>query len=290
MPKFFVGGNWKLNGTRESVKALVETYNAGGDFPASAEVVVAPTALHIGYVQDHMRPDVQVCAQNISTDKGFGAMTGELSGELFKAWGVGWTLAGHSERRRRLQTRNLGHDEHAASVADKTAHALSVGLKVVVCIGETLQDREQGNTLAVCFAQLAAVKDKISTADWANIVIAYEPVWAIGTGVSASPGQAQEVHAALRRWLMTNMNLEIAEQTRIIYGGSVKPHTAPALIACDDIDGFLVGGCSLKADFMEIVRSVPAEWDAARRTALRKAAEASIQSINADGSKKARTE
>ena len=100
---FFVGGNWKLNGTRASVQQLVKTYNDGGDFPKNVEVVVAPTALHISYVQDNMRSDVQVSAQNISSDAGFGAMTGELSAELFKEWGVGWTLTGHSERRREYE-------------------------------------------------------------------------------------------------------------------------------------------------------------------------------------------
>lgn len=286
--RYFVGGNWKLNGTRESIKALVETYNSGGEFPASVEVVVAPTALHIGYVQEHMRKDVAVSAQNVSTDVGFGAMTGELTAELFKSWGVEWTLAGHSERRRRKQTRDLGHDEHEQSVAKKTAHSLSVGMKVILCIGETLSDREAGNTLQVCFSQLSAVKDMISIDDWKNIVVAYEPVWAIGTGVSATPAQAQEVHAALRRWLLTNLSDKVAADTRIIYGGSVKPANSAALIACDDIDGFLVGGCSLKADFMEIIRSCPDKWDAEKRTALGKRAAESIQSIGADGSKQAK--
>ena len=286
--RYFVGGNWKLNGTRASIEALVKTYNEGGDIPASVEVVVAPTALHIGYVQENMRKDVAVSAQNVSTDVGFGAMTGELTAELFREYGVGWTLAGHSERRRRKQTRDLGHDEHAQSVAKKTAHSLSVGLKVILCIGETLKDRESGKTLDVCFSQLAAVKDAISIEEWHNVVVAYEPVWAIGTGVSASPEQAQEVHAALRRWLLTNLSAEVASNTRIIYGGSVKPANSSALIACDDIDGFLVGGCSLKADFMEIIRSCPAEWDTARRTELGKRAAESIQAISADGSSAAK--
>ena len=220
--RYFVGGNWKLNGTRSSIEALVKTYNAGGDIPASVEVVVAPTALHIGYVQEHMRKDVAVSAQNASTDVGFGAMTGELTAELFHEWGVGWTIAGHSERRRRKQTRDLGHDEHAQSVAKKTAHSLSVGLKVILCIGETLSDRGIWEDAGRGFSQLAAVKDVISIEDWKNVVVAYEPVWAIGTGVSASPEQAQEVHAALRRWLLTNLSADVATETRIIYGGSVK--------------------------------------------------------------------
>ena len=207
-PGYFVGGNWKLNGTRESVEALVKTYNDGGAFPAAVQVMIAPTALHIGYVMDHVRADVLVGAQNISTDKGFGAFTGELSAELFKAYGVGWTLTGHSERRRRQQTRNKGHDEGASSVAEKTRHALNAGLSVVLCIGETLTDREEGRTLDVCFDQLQAVKDAIAVEDWERIVVAYEPVWAIGTGVAATANQAQEVHEALRKWIMTQVRGE----------------------------------------------------------------------------------
>jgi len=132
---------------------------------------------------------------------------------------------------------------------------------------------------------LKEVKDKISVAEWDRIVIAYEPVWAIGTGVSASPEQAQEVHAALRRWLMTELSVGIAEQTRIIYGGSVKPATAAGLIAKDDIDGFLVGGCSLNADFIKIIEAVPKVWDSDRRTLLRERAVSDVQALGADGQK-----
>jgi triosephosphate isomerase len=285
MNKFFVGGNWKLNGTRASIQALVKTYNEGGAFPPSVEVVVAPTALHVGYVMDNIRQDVAVCAQNVSTDKGFGALTGELTADLFKAWGVNWTIAGHSERRRRKQIRGLGHDEGSGSVAKKTQHALGVGMKVIVCIGETLADREAGNTLSVCFEQLRSVKEAIDVSDWTNIVVAYEPVWAIGTGVSASPEQAQEVHLALRRWLLTNLSADVASKTRIIYGGSVKPTNASALIACDDIDGFLVGGCSLKSEFMDIIRACPSEWDSSARSELGKRRASDVQSIGADGKK-----
>ena len=174
-------------------------------------------------------------------------------------------MTGHSERRRRQTTRQLGHDEHSAAVAGKTAHALSIGMKVILCVGETLADREAGSTLKVCQNQLEAVKSKITIENWKNVVIAYEPVWAIGTGVSASPEQAQEVHCELRKWIMTHLSADIAEEMRIIYGGSVKPKTAPGLIACDDIDGFLVGGCSLTGDFIDIVNACPVEFDVAQR-------------------------
>jgi len=282
--KYFVGGNWKCNGTPESVKDLINVYNNAGDFPSSVEVVVAPTALHIPFTMDNCRKDIAVAAQNISSDSGYGAMTGELTGELYEAMGVTWTLTGHSERRRRQTTRQLGHNEHNVSVAVKTAHALKCNLKVIVCVGETLEDRESGQTLKVCEEQLNAVKEKISMSDWDSIVIAYEPVWAIGTGVSASPSQAQEVHQNLRRWLMTNLSAEIATNMRIIYGGSVKPSSAPDLIAEDDIDGFLVGGCSLKKDFIDIINACPAEFDTEQREKQGLESVAKIRAISASGS------
>lgn len=285
--KYFVGGNWKLNGTPDSVKELVNILN-GRPEKASCEVVVFPTALHTLTVKDSLTSDVKVGAQNISTDKGFGAYTGELTAELFVASGVTYTLVGHSERRRRKQTRRLGHDESVSSVADKAQHALSAGMKVVLCIGETLKDREDGRTLKVCMDQLRAVIDTIPLNAWkADIVVAYEPVWAIGTGVTATPQQAQEVHEALRVFLTENLSSEIATNVRIIYGGSVKGHNAASLIEQPDIDGFLVGGASLKPDFLNIIDAVPAQFDISTRTKKRKAREAGIQAIGVDGKKPA---
>jgi triosephosphate isomerase len=281
--KFFVGGNWKVNGTRSSIDSLVKAWNAAGDFPDSVEVVLAPSAVHLELVRQQIRPDIQLAAQNVSTDKGYGAYTGELTAELFKDLGCGWCLAGHSERRRRKTVHKLGHDETSDSVAQKTQHALSVGLKVIVCIGETLQDRESGTTLDVCTAQLEAVRRVLKEDDWANIVIAYEPVWAIGTGVTASPEQAQEVHAALRMWLMEHVSAEVSSATRIVYGGSVKLANCRGLIAQDDIDGFLIGGASLKPSFTDIVKSVPLVWDSALRDAKRFKRMKKTQSIPLSG-------
>ena len=160
--KYFIGGNWKCNpSTPAAMEELIKIYNDGGDFPSSVEVVVAPTAIHIPYVQANCRKDIGVSAQNISTDTGFGAMTGELTGELYSSMGIAWTLTGHSERRHRLTSRQLGHNELDTSVANKTAHALSCGLKVILCIGETLADREAGKTVKICEDQLKAVKNII---------------------------------------------------------------------------------------------------------------------------------
>jgi len=251
--------------------------------PDSCEVVVAPTAVHTQRFIDTIRPEIACAAQNISSEKGYGAFTGELTAEMFKDLGCSYVLTGHSERRRRKTVRGLGHDEEAGSVADKTSYALQQGLKVILCIGETLQDRENGSTLDVCRAQLQAVLDQVpDTAHWANdIVIAYEPVWAIGTGVTASPAQAQEVHAALRVWLTTTISAEVASKCRIIYGGSVNGSNAAELIKGEDVDGFLVGGASLKPDFVKIIESVPKEWDHEGRALKRQKTEDHIKQLSA---------
>lgn len=267
--KMLIGGNWKVNGTRESITKLVSSWNAAGDFPDSVEVVLTPTAVHTELVQQLLKQPIALGAQNISSDHGYGAYTGELTAELFKDIGCEWTLVGHSERRRRQTVHKRGHDEVSTSVAEKTRNALAAGLKVIVCIGETLSDRKAGATLGVCFLQLEAVRSALKIEDWKNVVVAYEPVWAIGTGVSATPEQAQEVHAALRMWLMEHVSADVSSETRIIYGGSVKPTNCKALIKEEDIDGFLVGGASLKPDFIDIINCVPKVWDTTTRDAKR---------------------
>ncbi|KAL6980540.1 Triosephosphate isomerase, cytosolic [Sarracenia purpurea var. burkii] len=138
-------------------------------------------------------------------------------------------------------------------VGDKVAYALSQGLKVIACVGETLEQRESGSTLDVVAAQTKAIAERVS--NWANIVLAYEPVWAIGTGKVATPAQAQEVHFELRKWLQANTSTEVAATTRIIYGGSVSGANSKELAAQPDVDGFLVGGASLKPEFIDIIKS-----------------------------------
>ncbi|AQK99487.1 triose phosphate isomerase5 [Zea mays] len=159
---------------------------------------------------------------------------------------VPWVILGHSERRALL-------GESSDFVADKVAYALTQGLKVIACIGETLEQREAGTTMDVVAAQTKAIAEKIS--DWTNIVLAYEPVWAIGTGKVATPAQAQEVHDGLRKWLHSNVSPAVAELTRIIYGGSVNGANCKELAAQPDVDGFLVGGASLKPEFVDIIKS-----------------------------------
>ena len=200
------------------------------------EVVIAPGTLFLLLVREHVKPEIAVSSQNVF-DKPNGAFTGEISaGQLLES-GINWTLIGHSERRVVLR-------ESDDFIAAKTKAALDAGLKVILCIGETLTEREKDETLKVVTSQLQAVKEKI--ANWDNVVIAYEPVWAIGTGKVATTQQAQEVHAAIRKWLGAEVGKEVAEATRIIYGGSVNEKNAGELAKEADVDGFLVGGASLK--------------------------------------------
>lgn len=211
------------------------------------EVVVCPPSIYSARVKKGIRGDVAVSAQNISLN-GEGAFTGNVSAGMNKDCGVTWTLVGHSERRTQ-------HNETSAVVAKKAKVALSSGIKVIACIGETLEAREAGKTMDVVFEQLAALSAELGAADWANVVVAYEPVWAIGTGKVATPKQAQEVHEGIRKWLGQQVSASVADSTRIIYGGSVTGASAKSLASKSDIDGFLVGGASLKPEFVDIVNS-----------------------------------
>lgn len=244
--KFFVGGNWKCNGTSAEVKKIVETLNAGS-IPSTdvVEVVVSPPYVFLPMVKSSLRPEIQVAAQNCWVKKG-GAYTGEVSAEMLADLDIPWVILGHSERRALLNESN-------EFVGDKVAYALSKGLKVIACVGETLEQREAGTTMDVVAAQTKAIADRVT--DWANVVIAYEPVWAIGTGKVATPEQAQEVHCELRKWLAANVSPEVASSTRIIYGGSVNGANCKELAAKPDVDGFLVGGASLKPEFIDIINS-----------------------------------
>ncbi|KAI8065130.1 triosephosphate isomerase [Gongronella butleri] len=234
---FFIGGNWKMNGSVAQVKALVDGLN-GVDIPNATEVVVAPPAIYVDRVRSNLKKDIGVAAQN-SYVKASGAYTGEISPEQLKDLGIDWVILGHSERREYFA-------ENDKFVGEKTAHALNAGVKVIACIGEKLEEREAGTTADVVTRQLKGIADEIK--DWTNVVVAYEPVWAIGTGKVATPEQAEEVHDVLRKWLAANVSQQVADSTRIIYGGSVNAKNAADLATKPNIDGFLVGGASLKVD------------------------------------------
>ncbi|MCJ1325152.1 triosephosphate isomerase [Thelotrema lepadinum] len=233
--KFFVGGNFKMNGTISGIKDIVQRLNEA-KLDSNTEVVISPPSLYLLLTREHLRKEIEVAAQNCF-DKPNGAYTGEISATQLFDSGIGWTLTGHSERRTILCEK----DEF---VANKTKAALDGGLGVILCIGETLEQREANETIKVVTHQLNAVADK--TKDFSKIVIAYEPVWAIGTGKTASTEQGQEVHAEIRSWLRKTISSEAAEKTRVIYGGSVSEKNCRDLAKQEDIDGFLVGGASLK--------------------------------------------
>ena len=241
--KLFVGGNWKCNGSIVKVQEIVNTLNAS-NLNNDAEVVIAPPTAYLRDTVATIRPDVQVAAQDVWT-QGNGAFTGETSAEMLKDIKVGWAIVGHSERR--------GKGESDAEVATKAAYAQKNGLKVICCLGESLQEREAGRFAEVLTRQLKAYADAIK--NWDDAVIAYEPIWAIGTGKTATPAQAEEVHAILRKWLRDNVSGEVADKVRIIYGGSVNAKNCDELGKQADIDGFLVGGAALKPEFVNIINA-----------------------------------
>jgi len=247
--KALIGGNWKCNGTLEQVQNMIAHLNGAGAFSANSEVVIAVPTIHLNLAKSLFRSDIAVSAQDCGFKKGYGAYTGETSASLLADSKIGWTLTGHSERRVGFGISG----ETSAVVGVKTKNALDSGLSVIACIGEQLAERESGKTMEVCAEQLEGIKAAITKEDWARIVIAYEPVWAIGTGKVATPAQAQETHANIRSWIQQHVSPEVAAATRIIYGGSVTAATSKQLYSQPDINGFLVGGASLKPEFVDII-------------------------------------
>ncbi|CAE8616435.1 unnamed protein product [Polarella glacialis] len=243
-----VGGNWKCN--PDSMSKLDELItNINNCDTSKCDVYVSPSPLHVTYCMDKVTNGAHVCPQNCNF-KGCGAYTGEMAVEQMKDLKIGWVLIGHSERREYFA-------ETDTMLAQKLKYILDAGMKCVFCIGEKLPEREKGleATMAVCISQLEQIKGLL---DPEKVVIAYEPVWAIGTGVTATAEQAQETHAAIRKWIAGNVSEECAAGIRIQYGGSANAKNAPELSACPDIDGFLVGGASLKPEFVDIVAAISA--------------------------------
>ena len=240
-----VAGNWKMNGSSDSVKELIAGIKAGMASVNKAEVVVCPPAVYIPVVSGASDGSaIKVGSQNIC-DADKGAFTGEISGEMLKDIGCEYAIIGHSERR-------ALYAESDELVAKRFAAARRHGIKPLFCIGETLEERESGITNDVCSRQIDAVIALEGVEALADGVIAYEPVWAIGTGKTASPEQAQEVHAFIRGKIAA-LNADVADGLRILYGGSMNPANAKELIGQPDIDGGLIGGASLKPeDFLAI--------------------------------------
>lgn len=240
-----VAGNWKMNGTESSVADLVRGISAGAANVSGVEILLCPSFVFLNQVQSLIHDSsIQLGAQNLYPATN-GAFTGEISGEMLADAGCKYVLVGHSERRALM-------GDSDGVVAAKFAAAQRAGLTPILCLGETLDERQSGTTMTVIGGQFAAVVESVGIESFANAVIAYEPVWAIGTGETATPDQAQEVHSALRA-MAAKRSARIAADLRLLYGGSVKASNAAELFSMADIDGGLIGGASLDAgEFLSI--------------------------------------
>lgn len=251
MRKIVIAGNWKMNTLAAEAQQLAQ---AIAQVPTDGiEVLLCPPALHTASVVSAVQGTaIAVGVQNIH-QKASGAFTGEISATMAASVGATHTLIGHSERRQYF-------NETDSSVNEKIGQALSNGLIPVVCIGETLAERENGTAFEVVKGQVEGAIGDFSAQDLQALIWAYEPVWAIGTGLTATPEQAQEMHAAIRSWLVEALGADLAAQQRILYGGSMNDGNAAELLAQPDIDGGLIGGASLKADaFGKIIEAAKAQ-------------------------------
>ncbi|HET7299984.1 MAG TPA: triose-phosphate isomerase [Oleiagrimonas sp.] len=243
MRKKLVAGNWKMHGSHAMAGELVDAIVHS--LPDDIDVAVFPPFPYVAEVATRAGDTLGVGGQDVSAHAEQGAFTGEVSAAMLRDVGCVWALVGHSERRQY-------HGESSACVAAKFAAAQVAGLTPVLCVGETLEQREAGQAEAVIAEQLDAVLDLCGIESFVQAVVAYEPVWAIGTGRTASPDQAQQIHAFIRSHL-ARRDVKIPKLTRIVYGGSVKPANAAELFAQPDIDGGLIGGAALvAADFLAI--------------------------------------
>lgn len=241
----FFGGNWKLNGSRESIHQLTQELKVGITTTKARVVVFAPFVYLSELIESLKDSVIQVGAQNVS-DQAEGAFTGEVSAAMLKDVGCDYVLIGHSERR------SIYHEDDAM-IARKMRLAIDAGLRPVLCVGETLDVREAGDAEAFVIQQLKVALTELNDQEIADIIVAYEPVWAIGTGQVATPEQAQTMHHAIRDYLSGEVE-SLAEGIDIIYGGSMKPDNASSLLSQDDINGGLIGGASLKAsEFAAII-------------------------------------
>lgn len=233
-----------MNGSKDTLGELITTLNTAS-LNEETEVVCGAPSIYLDFARSNLDPKIGVAAQNCYK-VAKGAFTGEISPAMIKDCGIDWVILGHSERRH-----VFGEDDEL--IGQKVAHALESDLGVIACIGEKLEEREAGTTEEVVFEQTRVIADNVS--DWSKVVLAYEPVWAIGTGKTATPDQAQEVHEKLRAWMRENISEDVADSVRIIYGGSVTGGNCKVLAAQADVDGFLVGGASLKPEFIDIINA-----------------------------------
>lgn len=249
MRKKIVAGNWKMNNNKAETTLLINALKSKTNFNG-VEVMVAPTAIHLAQaVELSSDSPIEVIAQNMH-QASHGAFTGEISSSMLQSIGVHTVILGHSERRAYF-------NETDELLAQKITTAVEQDMQVVFCFGEELQDRQNNNHFSVVETQLRKALFDLPTSAWSKIILAYEPVWAIGTGETATPAQAQEMHAFIRNLIADEVNSEVAENISILYGGSVKPANAQEIFSNPDVDGGLIGGAALQAeDFLAIVKSI----------------------------------
>ena len=249
MRKKIVAGNWKMNNNKAETSALIADLKAKGSFNG-VEVKVAPTAIHLAQAVEELSDSaIEVIGQNMHQATN-GAYTGEISAAMLQSIGVNSVILGHSERRAYF-------NETDEALAEKVNTAVAHDMEVIFCFGEELEDRKSERHFEVVASQLKKALFHLEAVAWKNIVLAYEPVWAIGTGETASPEQAQEMHAFIRNLIQESFGSSVAENVAILYGGSVKPANAQEIFSKPDVDGGLIGGAALKADdFFAIVQSI----------------------------------
>ena len=243
-----VAGNWKMNNNQSQTKELLNSIKSF-EIPNDVRVMVAPAFTQLSQsIEILSNTSITVVAQNINAAVS-GAYTGEVSADMLKGIGVTTTLIGHSERRAIFR-------ETDSIIKEKVKAALDADMEVIFCFGEQLADRKSNNHFKVVASQLETSLFGLSETQWKRIILAYEPVWAIGTGETASPKQVQEMHKYIRNLILENYNQKTAEDLAILYGGSLKPNNSREIFSGKDVDGGLIGGASLKAaDFIEIVSS-----------------------------------
>ena len=243
-----VAGNWKMNNDQRETELLLNALAAHSK-PKDVRIMVVPSFTQLSQSIDLLKNDtITVVAQNMNAAAS-GAFTGEVSATMLKGVGVTTVVLGHSERR------SLYH-ENNISLSDKVKTAIAEGMEIIFCFGEQLDERKTDRHFEVVKDQLSEALFALPEAAWEHIILAYEPVWAIGTGETASPAQAQEMHAFIRSLIVERYSLSLANEIAILYGGSVKPSNAKEIFSMEDVDGGLIGGASLNAeDFMAIVNA-----------------------------------
>ncbi|MEP0263939.1 triose-phosphate isomerase [Dokdonia sp.] len=246
--KHIVAGNWKMNNTQAETTALISDLTQK-EKTSNAEVIIAPTSINLYTAVSQLEgSSIQVAAQNMHQAEN-GAYTGEISASMLKDVGIQTVILGHSERRAYFY-------ENDTLLAQKVNTALSHGLRIIFCFGEELDDRKNGKHFDIVESQLKNAIFHLTSDQWSQIILAYEPVWAIGTGETASPEQAQEMHAFIRKTVSESYDVTTANNVSILYGGSVKPANAKEIFSKPDVDGGLIGGAALKADdFFAIVNA-----------------------------------